>query len=159
MEIQIRDIILLNDPYQGTGHKKTNITIEGNHITGIGQSAQIPSPEYTIEGKNLIALPPAINGHTHLPMTLLRGYSDNKVLYEWLQDIWVIEGKFTAEWIRLGTELACLEAIKAGTGGAMDMYFQEDVIGSIVANAGLRGWLGSALLSSAYVDQGGIDHV
>jgi 5-methylthioadenosine/S-adenosylhomocysteine deaminase len=90
-------------------------------------------------------------------MTLLRGYSDNKVLYEWLQDIWVVEGKFTADWIKLGTQLACLETIKAGTGGAMDMYFQENVIGLEIANSGLRGWLGSALLSSAYVDQGGIE--
>jgi 5-methylthioadenosine/S-adenosylhomocysteine deaminase len=78
-------------------------------------------------------------------------------LYEWLQDIWVVESKFTAEWIKLGTDLACLEVIKAGTGGAVDMYFQEKVIGEAIAKAGLRGWLGSALLSSAFVDQGGIE--
>ncbi len=157
MDILLSNIILLNDPYQGAGHKRTNIVIEDSRITGIGLNAQLPSPEYTIEGKSLVALPPAINSHTHLPMTLLRGYSDNKVLYEWLQDIWVVESKFDANWIKLGTQLACLEAIKAGTGGVMDMYFQENVIGHEIVNAGLRGWLGSAVLSSAYVDQGGID--
>ncbi len=120
MDILLSNVILLNDPYQGAGHKRTNIVIEDSRITGIGLNAQLPSPEYTIEGKSLVALPPAINSHTHLPMTLLRGYSDNKVLYEWLQDIWVIESKFDANWIKLGTQLACLEAIKAGTGGVMD---------------------------------------
>ncbi|MHA2095140.1 MAG: amidohydrolase family protein, partial [Candidatus Hodarchaeales archaeon] len=102
-------------------------------------------------------LPPAINSHTHLPMTLLRGYSDNKVLYEWLADIWAIEGKFDAHWIELGTKLACLEAIKAGTGGAFDFYFQETVIGRVMDQAGLRGWLGAGLLPSAFVDQGGLE--
>jgi 5-methylthioadenosine/S-adenosylhomocysteine deaminase len=157
MDILLKDIILLNDPYQGKGQKKINITIEDNRISGIGSNAVLPSPEFIIEGESLVALPPAINSHTHLPMTLLRGYSDNKVLYEWLQDIWAVEGKFTADWIKLGTQLACLETIKAGTGGAMDMYFQENIIGHEIAKSGLRGWLGSALLSSAYVDQGGID--
>ncbi len=157
MEILLKDITLLVDPHKGVAKKRVNIVIEDDRITQIGSNAKLPSPEYVIDGKSLIILPPAINSHTHLPMTLLRGYSDNKVLNEWLNDIWAIEGKFNAKWIELGTKLACLEAIKAGTGGVFDFYFQESVIGRVLAQAGIRGWLGAGLLPSAFVDQGGLE--
>ncbi|PWI46953.1 hypothetical protein CEE45_14300 [Candidatus Heimdallarchaeota archaeon B3_Heim] len=157
MEILLKDIKLLVDPHEGVDQKRVNIVIEEDRITEISSNAQIPSPEYVIDGKALIVLPPSINSHTHLPMTLLRGYSDNKVLYEWLADIWAIEGKFDAKWIELGTKLACLEAIKAGTGGTFDFYFQESVIGRVLDQAGIRGWLGAGLLPSAFVDQGGLE--
>ncbi len=156
MEILLRDVILISDPFQ-IKSKLTNIIIENNRVTDISPTAKLPDPEYVIKGKNLIVLPPALNAHTHLPMTLLRGYSDNKVLYEWLADIWAIEGKFNADWIELGTQLACLEAIKSGTGGMFDNYFHSSVIGQVIKQAGLRGWLGSGLLPSAFVNQGGLD--
>ncbi|MHA2157215.1 MAG: amidohydrolase family protein, partial [Candidatus Hodarchaeales archaeon] len=157
MEILLKDIKLLLDPHKGIEQKQVNIVIEDDQIAEINSNAKLPSPEYVVEGKALVALPPAINSHTHLPMTLLRGYSDNKVLYEWLADIWAIEGKFDAKWIELGTKLACLEAIKSGTGAAFDFYFQETVIGRVMEQAGLRGWLGAGLLPSAFVDQGGLE--
>ena len=156
MEFLIRDVILISDPFQ-INSKRTNITIENNQITEISPTAKLPDPEYTIRGKNLVVLPPAMNAHTHLPMTLLRGFSDNKILYDWLADIWSIEGKFNADWIELGTKLACLEAIKSGTGGMFDNYFHSSVIGQVIKQAGLRGWLGSGLLPSSFVDQGGLD--
>ncbi|MHA2305223.1 MAG: amidohydrolase [Candidatus Hodarchaeales archaeon] len=137
---------------------KTNIVIEENIITEISPKAQIPAPEYVIEGRSKIVLPPPINSHTHLPMTLLRGFSDNKELMDWLQDdIWPQEGKFNREWIKLGTKLGCLEMIKSGTGGVADFYFHESGIGEIIKTAGIRGWLGAGILPSAFVDQGGLE--
>jgi 5-methylthioadenosine/S-adenosylhomocysteine deaminase len=156
VEILLRDVILISDPFQ-ISSKPTNIVIEDNQFIEISPTAKLPDPEYTIHGKHLVVLPPSLNSHTHLPMTLLRGYSDNKVLYEWLSDIWAIEGKFNADWIELGTKLACLEAIKSGTGGMFDNYFHSSVIGKVVKQSGLRGWIGSGLLPSAFVDQGGLD--
>jgi 5-methylthioadenosine/S-adenosylhomocysteine deaminase len=158
MEIILIEIGLITDPFAGYNNKPINIVIEDTRITEIGKDAKIPDPDYKISGKSLIALPPPINSHTHLAMTLLRGYSDNKLLYDWLQeDIWPIESKFNEYWIDLGSKLACLEMIKSGTGGVLDMYFQEKIIGKNIAKAGLRGWLGSCLLPSAFIDQGGIE--
>ncbi|MHA2175565.1 MAG: amidohydrolase family protein [Candidatus Hodarchaeales archaeon] len=158
MEILLNEIGLITDPYVGYNNKPINIVIEDTRITEIGKKVKIPDPEYKIAGKSLIALPPPINSHTHLPMTLLRGYSDNKELYDWLQeDIWPIESKMNDYWIILGSKLACLEMIKSGTGGVLDMYFQEKLIGKEIAEAGIRGWLGSCLLPSAFVEQGGLN--
>ncbi|MFX0208923.1 MAG: amidohydrolase [Candidatus Hodarchaeota archaeon] len=156
MDLLLRDVLIISEP-DTTHISHANIVIEDNIISAIAPNAQIPDPEFVISGKSLVVLPPPINSHTHLPMTLLRGYSDNKTLMAWLQDIWEIEGKFDARWIALGTKLACLEMIKAGTGGAADFYFYESSIGKVLEEAGIRGWLGAGILPSAFVDQGGYE--
>ncbi|MFW9853573.1 MAG: amidohydrolase family protein [Candidatus Thorarchaeota archaeon] len=157
MELLLQGVSFLPEPRIDKLQTKTNIVIEDNMITEISPRAKLPDPEFQIQGRRLIVLPPPINSHTHLPMTLLRGYSDNKPLFPWLQDVWEIEGKFDASWITMGTKLAALEMIKSGTGGAADFYFHESKIGAVLAQAGLRGWLGSGVLPSAFVDQGGIE--
>ena len=156
MDLLIKDVLIIPEP-DTTRIFRADIVIEDNFISSITPNAQIPDPEFKISGKSLIALPPPINSHTHLPMTLLRGYSDNKTLMDWLQDIWEIEGKFDTKWIMIGTELACLEMIKAGTGGVADFYFHESKISNVLEEAGIRGWLGAGILPSAFVDQGGYE--
>ncbi|MFX1506468.1 MAG: amidohydrolase [Promethearchaeota archaeon] len=156
MDLLLQDVMIIPEP-DTSQIFRANITIEDNIISAIAPNAQIPDPEFIIDGKSLVVLPPPINSHTHLPMTLLRGYSDNKTLMDWLQDIWEIEGKFDANWIELGSRLACLEMIKSGTGAAADFYFHESKIGNVLEEAGIRGWLGAGILPSAFVDQGGYE--
>ncbi|MFX0182738.1 MAG: amidohydrolase family protein [Candidatus Hodarchaeota archaeon] len=156
MDILLHDVLLLPEPDVST-IIRTNITIEDRFISEISPKAKSPDPEFKIDGKSLLVLPAAINSHSHLAMTLLRGYSDNKPLLPWLQDIWAVEGKFNANWIELGTKLAGLEMIKSGSGGVADFYFHESTIGKTLVKAGLRGWLGAGILPSAYVDQGGYE--
>lgn len=156
MDLLLQDVMIIPEP-DTSQIFRANITIEDNIISAIAPNAQIPDPEFIIDGKSLVVLPPPINSHTHLPMTLLRGYSDNKTLMDWLQDIWEIEGKFDANWIELGSRLACLEMIKSGTGGAADFYFHESRIGNVLEEAGIRGWLGAGILPSAFVEQGGYE--
>ncbi|MFX1249420.1 MAG: amidohydrolase [Promethearchaeota archaeon] len=156
MDLLLKDVSIIPEP-DPSKIIRANIIIEDNIISDIASDAQMPDPEFIVSGKSLVVLPPPINSHTHLPMSLLRGYSDNKTLIDWLQDVWKIEGKFDAKWIVLGTELACLEMIKAGTGGAADFYFHETSVGKVVEQAGLRGWLGAGILPSAFVDQGGYE--
>jgi len=158
MDILIKNIQLIQEPTNPI-LKKVSIAIENGIISKISEvpSKQLlPDPDYIIEGKKLIALPPPINSHTHLPMTLLRGISDDKPLLEWLNDIWRIENKLTESLIELGTKLACLEMIQTGTGGVADNYFHQNIIGKVIQKSGLRGWLGAALLPSEYVKQGGL---
>ena len=61
--------------------------------------------------KSMVALPGLINGHTHLPMTLLRGMAEDMALREWLfERILPLENAHvTKEFVRVGTDLASLE--------------------------------------------------
>ena len=76
-----------------------------------------------IDGRGKFATPGLVNAHTHASMTLLRSYSDDKALMDWLQkDIWPVEAKMTREDIYWGAALAAVEMIKSGTTAFADMY-------------------------------------
>ncbi|MBO4247731.1 amidohydrolase [Halomicrobium sp. IBSBa] len=90
-----------------------------------------------------LVVPGLVNAHTHVAMTLLRGYADDKPLDAWLQeDIWPVEAELTADDVRAGAELGLVEMIKSGTTALSDMYFHVDEIAGAVEQAGLRAVLG-----------------
>ena len=84
--------------------KHACLGVENDTICYIGES--IPEEPYDVirdfSGKLLI--PGLINGHTHTPMTLLRGLGSDQNLQTWLYDyIFPTEDKLRAQDIRVGT--------------------------------------------------------
>ncbi|GAB7019178.1 amidohydrolase [Halostagnicola bangensis] len=109
----------------------------------------------TLDASNSLVTPGFVNGHTHVAMTLLRGYADDKPLDAWLQeDIWPAEGAMTAEDIRVGAELGILEMIKGGTTAFADMYFEVPEIVAAVEQTGVRATLGHGIVTVAKDDEG-----
>jgi 5-methylthioadenosine/S-adenosylhomocysteine deaminase len=95
-----------------------------------------------------LVTPGFVNGHSHVAMTLLRGYADDKPLDAWLQeDIWPAEAELTPEYVRAGTELGLLEMIKGGTTAFVDMYFEVSEIVDAVDRAGLRACVGHGVVT------------
>jgi 5-methylthioadenosine/S-adenosylhomocysteine deaminase len=95
-------------------------------------------------------LPGLVNGHSHAAMTLLRGVADDLALMDWLTNyIFPAEVEFVdAEFVRIGTELACWEMIRGGTTTFVDMYYYPDAIADVVERCGMR-----ALISATVIDQ------
>jgi len=89
-------------------------------------------------------LPGLINLHTHAAMTLLRGYADDLPLMEWLtQHIWPAEAKHvSADFVRIGSLLACSEMLRGGVTCMNDMYFFPEATASAVLATGMRASLG-----------------
>ena len=104
----------------------------------------------TIKGENRIVMPGLVNGHSHAAMTLLRGVADDMALMEWLNNyIFPAEVEFVdAEFVRIGTELACWEMIRGGTTMFVDMYYFPDIIAEVVGSCGMR-----AMISATVIDQ------
>jgi 5-methylthioadenosine/S-adenosylhomocysteine deaminase len=76
-----------------------------------------------------------MNGHTHLAMTLLRGYADDMELKAWLQEkIWPLEARLTEEDIRWGVKL-----VRFGTTCYNDMYYYPDVAALATKEMGPEG--------------------
>ena len=124
-----------------------SLFIDGNRISHISENPLSVEAEYIIDGSQKLVLPGLINTHTHIPMTLLRGYGDDMVLKQWLeQRIWPVEQKLTSSSVAVGTQLGLLEMIASGTTTFQDMYFFEDTIGKTTENAGLRGFLGFPMI-------------
>lgn len=101
-----------------------------------------------ITGKNRVVMPGLVNGHTHAAMTLFRGIADDLPLMDWLTKyIFPAEIQFVdAEFVRIGTQLACLEMIKGGTTTFVDMYFHPNEIAKVVDECGMRSIIGAAVI-------------
>ncbi|WP_229115394.1 amidohydrolase [Halapricum desulfuricans] len=90
-----------------------------------------------------LVIPGLVNAHTHVAMTLLRGYADDKPLDAWLrEDIWPVEAELTAEDVRTGAELGLVEMLKSGTTALNDMYFFMPEVVDAVEQSGMRARLG-----------------
>lgn len=124
-----------------------DIYIEDHEITQISKKPLSVEADYKIDGRKKLVLPGLINTHTHIPMTLLRGCGDDMILKNWLEErIWPVEAKLDDTSIEIGTKLGLLEMIASGTTSYLDMYFFEDAIGMATEKAGLRGFIGFALI-------------
>ena len=129
------------------------VAIDEGLIVAIGSAEEI-NAQFTangnLEGGNRVVMPGLINGHSHAAMTLLRGVADDLALMDWLNNyIFPAEVEFVdAEFVRIGTELACWEMIRGGTTTFVDMYYYPDVIAQVVEQCGLR-----AFVSATVIDQ------
>jgi 5-methylthioadenosine/S-adenosylhomocysteine deaminase len=135
----IKEVSLLES---GQLVKGEDILIEGNRIAKIGRDLKDEDREETIDGRGKLAIPGLVNAHTHLAMTLLRGYADDMLLKPWLEEkIWPLEAKLTPEDVYWGAKLGCLELIRFGITCYNDMYFFMDDTARATKEMGLRAFL------------------
>ncbi|MCD1295150.1 chlorohydrolase [Methanocella sp. CWC-04] len=86
------------------------------------------------------------NGHTHLPMTLMRGAGEGEKLHDWLnRTIFPMEKRLTADIVYKGAMFGLLEMIKTGTSSFIDMYYFTDEVARAVERSGIRGLLGTPI--------------
>jgi 5-methylthioadenosine/S-adenosylhomocysteine deaminase len=127
------------------------IAVRGDAILAVGPRAEIEGKydgAQRIDARGKLVLPGLINGHTHVPMTLLRGLKDDVTLDVWLTKyIFPAEAKNVNEdFVRWGTRLAAAEQIRGGVTTFADMYYFEDAIAEETKAAGMRGVLGETIL-------------
>ncbi len=127
-----------------------SVRVEDGRIAEIGRLRRL-AKDKVIDCRRMALIPGLINTHTHLAMTLFRGYADDLELQEWLEKkIWPLEKRLTPETCYNGTLLACLELMSTGTTCLVDMYFHMDKVADAVKESGLR-----ALLSYGIIDPDG----
>jgi 5-methylthioadenosine/S-adenosylhomocysteine deaminase len=125
------------------------IAVRGDTILAIGPRDYSFFPKglvakQTINAEGKLIMPGLINGHTHIPMVLMRGLKDDVTLDDWLHKfIFPAEARnVTEEYVRWGSRLALAEMIRSGTTTFADMYYFEDAEAEETKAAGLRGVLG-----------------
>src|SRR5712692_10601783 len=127
------------------------IAVRGDAIAAVGARKDLEAKFVAarrIDARGKLVLPGLINGHTHVPMTLLRGLKDDVTLQEWLEKyIFPAEARnVTEDFVVWGTRLAALEMIRGGITTFADMYYFEDAIARETKAAGMRGVLGESIL-------------
>lgn len=127
------------------------VAIKDNLIVAVGSDLDMRQRFEATEivdcgGK--ILMPGLINAHTHVPMTLLRGLADDLRLDVWLLGYMMpVEREFVSpDFVRLGTQLACIELIRSGVTSFADMYYFEAEVARATAQAGLRAVCSQSIL-------------
>lgn len=125
---------------------------DAGEVVAVG--AELDGGEEVLDAEGGLVTPGLVNAHTHVAMTLLRGYADDKPLEAWLrEDVWPVEAQLEAADVRVGTELGVLEMIKSGTTAFADMYFFEDEVANVVEESGVRATLGYGMITVGKDDE------
>jgi len=149
MGILIKEVDVLTQNRNRELLRGFDILIQGKRIEKIGRNIKAKA-EFKIDGRGKLVIPGLINTHTHVAMTLFRGYADDMRFWEaWPKRIWPREKKVKAEDVRAGSLLGCLEMIRSGTTCFMDNYFFMDEVAEAVKGVGMR-----ANLAYGMIDMG-----
>lgn len=143
------DITIVDEDFQIREHQWVGVA--DSRIAYIGGTA--PAPEAgdfgeVYDGTEKVLMPGFYNCHSHVPMTLLRGYAEGLPLQAWLNDmVWPFEAHIDDPSSRAGTELAIAEMLASGTVGFTDMYYQTDERCHAVLESGIKANICEGLLA------------
>jgi len=103
------------------------LAISGEKIQGIFSAGELPedyTARKTIRADGKVILPGLINAHSHIPMTLFRGFVEDLTLHKWLERVWKYEfSALNAERVLAGAKLAFAEMLHNGVTCVHDMYW------------------------------------
>lgn len=106
-----------------------------------------------INCSNRLILPGLVNAHTHSPMSLLRGISDDCSLSDWLKlAVWPAESSLTRAEIATGCSLGMAEMLAYGTTSFTDMYRFSETVAKTVATVGIKANLCESITCAADYD-------
>ena len=123
------------------------VAISGSTISYIGKDKKNSiKAKKDLDTQGGLILPGLINSHTHAAMSLFRGLADDLPLMEWLHNyIFPVEGKMDADFVRVGSLLACAEMILSGTTTFCDMYLFEEEVARAAKETGMRSVVGEVI--------------
>ncbi|MBR4099290.1 MAG: amidohydrolase [Clostridium sp.] len=118
--------------------KESFVLVEGGEIVSISNARPEGEFDRVIDCTGKVMMPGLINTHTHVPMTLMRGYGGGHDLHSWLHDfIFPAEAKLDDRAVAAATGLGLAEMIASGVTCITDMYMRTGVIAKQVVKAGI----------------------
>lgn len=140
------DVVTVNDADEIL--YDTNVYIDKNKISHIGDALPDFDAEEVIDGKGQVLMPGLINAHTHAGMSLMRNYGNDVELHEWLQKyMFPIEDQLDEDDIVAGSVLTMIEMIQTGTTTFVDMYYELDGVAKAVERIGMRALLTRGMMA------------
>ena len=118
--------------------KDAFVAVEGTKIASVGLERPEGTFDRVIDGTGKVLMPGLINCHTHVAMTLLRGYGGGHDLQHWLHDyIFPAEARLDETCVAAGAALGMAEMIASGTTCIADMYMHSGAVARTALEAGL----------------------
>ena len=122
----------------GTILQNGYVQVEGTSITYVGTDRPQGDVDRVVDCSGKVMMPGLVNAHTHLPMTLMRGYGGGCDLQTWLHDyIFPAEGKLDPRAVSAGAGLGLAEMIASGVTCVADMYMFTSTIAQEILKSGI----------------------
>lgn len=123
------------------------VGVTDGKISYISKNAPEEEPQMIVDGTGMVLMPGLINCHTHLPMSILRGYADDQALAEWLNEsIFPREDRLDGRAVKAATLLSLAECLRFGVTSVSDMYNFCDEIAQAVCESGIKANLARATM-------------
>ena len=139
-----KDISIIDDTFEVREHMY--VGVDGAFIKYVGD--KMPSEDYgdVYEGKGKLLLPAFYNLHSHIPMSLMRGYGENLPLMTWLQGkIFPFEAHLTEDDMYWGALMGVAESLRYGIGSTSDMYLNENASARAFIEGGMKANLSNSV--------------
>jgi 5-methylthioadenosine/S-adenosylhomocysteine deaminase len=122
--------------------EKGTLVARDGLITYVGPAATAPAGtegEQLINAAGRLLMPGLVNAHTHLAMTVFRGYADDMPLKPWLEDkIWPVERQLKHDDVYWGALLGVVEMLRGGVTCFADMYHFTEAVVEAAWEGGIR---------------------
>jgi 5-methylthioadenosine/S-adenosylhomocysteine deaminase len=140
-------VLMMNGKYS----EKCDVVVDNGLITSIQKDTH-EEADKTIDAKGCLVMPGLVNAHTHISMTLFRGYASDLPYREWIKKIQKAETDLKPVDVRIGAYLGVLEMIKSGTTSFADMYIHMNEVADVVEKTGMRAALGYGMIEGLNED-------
>ena len=115
------------------------VGVTDGKISHLSKKPPEEKPQTIIDGTGMVLMPGLINCHVHMPMTILRGYADDRALKSWLEDcIFPREDRLDSRSAKAATLLGIAESLRFGVTSFSEMYNFCDEIAEAVAESGIK---------------------
>ncbi len=148
------DIALIDE--EGITREHMDVRIKGRYIDSIKASSttleEARAEDCEVyDGRDKLIIPGFFNNHSHVPMTLTRGYGEELSLYDWLfKRIFPFEALLTEDDMYWGALLGIAEMLSGGTVSFTDMYMRIQGVFRAVIEAGIKASLSNGLTGDAF---------
>lgn len=130
----------------GTYLKDQYVGVRDSRIAWLSDKAPAEDFGERINGTNRLLIPGLVNAHTHVAMTLMRGYGEELPLQSWLFDrIFPFEDKLFPEAVYWGSMLGMAEMLATGTVSFTDMYYFCDETAKAALECGIKANIGRGI--------------
>ena len=127
----------------GTYLRDRYVGVREGRIAWLSDKPPVENFGERVDGSHRLLMPGLYNAHTHVAMTLMRGYGEEMPLQSWLFDrIFPFEDKLFAEAVYWGSLLGMAEMLATGTVAFTDMYYFCEETAKAALECGIKANIG-----------------
>lgn len=127
-----------------------DVLMGGGRIVAVGHIApEAADGARVVDVSGQYIIPGFVQTHIHLCQTLMRNCADDLVLIDWLRKhIWPYEAALEPDELAMSARIGLAELIMGGTTTILDMgtVSHTDAIGEVVAESGIRAFIGKCMM-------------